>query len=195
MYLRHIFQIRNSNKIQDMFKKKVKNLTCPNCKFLFPLGCNNGVLACHLKYCKSPSKILMLRPPNISSNLVDIYHGNVSEMPGDEPEYQDGPEPLEFTYLLNSAVDGEQEANFEEVVIQMEKGYEIPEESYINTDICSSEMKVYQQQLWKRYMHSNPLHFRGVTSYTELECLEKIFLYVRAYDLSVSAGVLNVYIS
>jgi hypothetical protein len=171
-----------------MFQKQSYNLTCPNCKFTFPNGCNNGVLASHLRFCKSPLKTVALREPQITPTLVDIYHGDVSDMPGDQPDYQDGADPIEVRYLLNNAAEGDQEAEFQEVVIQMDKGYEVPMTNTISNASCT-EYALHQENLCKRYQTPNPLRFRSVGSSNEVDTLHGIYLFIRKYDLSTAAGM------
>ncbi len=58
-------------------------------------------------------------------------------MPEDQPDYQDGADPIEVRYLLNNAAEGDQEAEFQEVVIQMDKRYEVPMTNTMSNASCT----------------------------------------------------------
>ena len=102
-----------------MFKTTVCNSTCPKCKYVFDYAISKGALASHVRLCRTVGTTLTLHAPNIPAHLTEVYHGELSEMPTDDVEYGDGPNPYELRQLLQSATEGEQEAVFEGVVFIM----------------------------------------------------------------------------
>jgi hypothetical protein len=120
-----------------------------------------------------------------------MYHGDVSEMPGDEPEYLDGANPYELRMLLQNATFGEQEAVFEEVILLMEQGMDIDTGNIIEEQQASQSCNTYkyfQHKLNKRSVIGNPLGFRSVVDSHQMESLHNVYLFIRKYDLSAAAG-------
>ena len=177
-----------------MFKKCVSNYTCTYCKITFPNSISNGAIASHIKHCKYHSKVLTLKEPTIPSHLVDIYHGDISEMPTDSKVYEDGPDPYEMRILLQNALPGEQEAAFEEVVLQMERMDDI--DNVISSVTYNFSYMEFQKKLASRDVLINPLNFRGSLNASQLQTMHSIFLFIRKYQLSNTAGMyLSMYLS
>jgi hypothetical protein len=87
-------------------KSNISNATCPRCKYVFEY-------AIYVRLCRNIGNTLTQHAPMIPSYFTEIYHGDISEMPGDAIEYDDGPNPYELRMLLQSITSGEQEAAFE----------------------------------------------------------------------------------
>jgi hypothetical protein len=134
---------------------------------------------------------LTLHAPSVPSHLTEMYHGDVSEMPGDEPEYLDGTNPYELRMLLQNATLGEPEAVFEEVILLMEQGMDIDtgdsREEQQTSQSCNT-YKYFQRKLNKRSVIGNPLGFRSVADSHQMESLHNVYLFIRKYDLSAAAG-------
>jgi hypothetical protein len=169
-----------------MYKRVIHNHTCYKCKFTFPNSISNGAIAAHNRLCKSKGTVLELREPNIPSDLIEIYHGDISEMPGDVNVYSDGPDPYEMRMIFHNASQGEQEAAFAEVVLQMENLVD-EETSLIQGDVCTT-YKDFQETVLCRENLMNPLEFRGNLNRNELDTVHGIFLFIRKYQLSTKAG-------
>jgi hypothetical protein len=100
--------------------------------------------------------------------------------------YTDGPDPYEMRMIFHNASQGEQEAAFAEVVLQMENLVD-EETSLIQGDICTT-YKDFQETVLCRDMLMNPYEFRGNLNRNELDTVHGIFLFIRKYQLSTKAG-------
>jgi len=74
-----------------MFKSTISHAACPTCKYVFDYAISKGSLASHVRLCRNMGTTLTQHAPMIPSYLTEIYHGDISEMPGDAVEYDDGP--------------------------------------------------------------------------------------------------------
>ena len=166
-----------------MFNTLVTNTKCHKCQFAFN-GISKGAFLSHVRLCSAVGTTLTLHEPIIPSHMTEVYHGDVSEMRCDDREYSNGPDPYELRILLQNATPGEQEAVFEDVVMQIENDdYHVPEQRYE-----SYAYGRFQEKISRRGSSYNPLGFRGDIDENEMLLLHNTLLFIRQYDLSVAAG-------
>ncbi len=83
--------------------------------------------------------------------------------------YEDGPDPYEMRILLQNALPGEQEAAFEEVVLQMESVKRMEDiDNVISSVTYNFSYMEFQKKLASRDVLINPLNFRGSLNASQL---------------------------
>ena len=93
------------------------NRTCTHCSFIFPLHTLRGNYQNHVHRCGGIKHHSMgdKDPPNVPSDLLEMYHGFMDDGDGDSGDYAEGGDLKRVRHLLEDAPLGMQERKFREV--------------------------------------------------------------------------------